>query len=175
MLRIEDFIQDPPTAALAAPARCIAAEWPDLIAGVAIHQLSRGADARGALNELLTTRDGPIDPIVHIYQVHAEPGSVRAWVLHRRQDDRLAFTNGAMRVVLYDPRPDSPSLGRLNVFDLGAARPCLLRIPRHVVHGVQNRGEAIATFVNMPTRAYDPADPDKWRLPADHPGIPYRF
>jgi dTDP-4-dehydrorhamnose 3,5-epimerase len=44
-----------------------------------------------------------------------------------------------------------------------------------VVHGVQNRGSENAYFINMPTRAYDPAAPDKSRLPANHPGIPYVF
>jgi dTDP-4-dehydrorhamnose 3,5-epimerase len=61
------------------------------------------------------------------------------------------------------------------VLDVGAENPVLLTIPPLVVHGVQNRGAADVQFVNMPTRAYDPARPDKARLPYGHPGIPYVF
>ena len=77
--------------------------------------------------------------------------------------------------MLYDLRPASPTYGKLNVLDVGESNKMTLTIPPFVVHGVQNRGMQMATFINMPTRAYDPSDPDKSRLPFDHPGIPYRF
>jgi dTDP-4-dehydrorhamnose 3,5-epimerase len=48
-------------------------------------------------------------------------------------------------------------------------------IPPFVVHGVQNLGDQEASFVNMPTQAYNPERPDKSRLPIDHPGIPFKF
>lgn len=173
-LTIDDFIVDPPTALLVAQEHPYAFSSP-LIDGVTIAQLSRGSDARGRLNELLSFRAHRSEPIEHIYQVHAEPGSLRAWVFHRFQDDRLAFTEGQFRVVLYDIRRDSPTCGLLNVLEIGDALQCRLRIPKFVVHGVQNFGTTRASFVNMPTTIYDPMKPDKCRLPADHPGIPYRF
>ncbi len=145
-----------------------------LIGGVTVAPLLGMSDRRGTLYELLTARDGEIEPIVHVYRVHAAAGSVRAWVYHKWQHDRLSFTEGAFRVVLYDIRQDSPTCGLLNVMDVGVDNPCRLRIPPFVVHAVHNRGDD-ASFVNMPTRAYDPARPDKFRLPPDHPGVPYRF
>ncbi len=145
-----------------------------LIDGVRIDPLLVRSDPRGELVELLTTRDNPIDPIVHVYKVTAEAGSVRAWVYHDRQTDRLTYTEGDFRIVLYDIRDGSPTKGLLNVFDFGAKMPVCLHIPAFVVHGVQNRGER-ASFVNMPTRAYDPARPDKQRLPHPDPRIPYVF
>ena len=148
--------------------------------GGVIHQVTTlelvaHSDQRGSLCELLTTRDGPIDPIVHVYEVTAEAGSVRAWVYHRRQYDRLAFTQGRFRIALYDIRPDSPTRNMLNVFILGRERPTLLRIPPCVIHGVQNIGGAAATFMNMPTTAYQPGEPDKYRLDAGDNRIPFRF
>ena len=77
--------------------------------------------------------------------------------------------------MLYDLRTDSSTYGVLNELDVGEARPCMLSIPPFVVHGAKNVGRADATFVNMPTTAYDPAHPDKSRVPFDHPGIPYAF
>jgi len=147
----------------------------DLIAGVRIQRLTTRADKRGDLTVLMSSLLQPVAPPPHVYLVSAEPGSIRAWVYHKRQFDRLAYTNGEIRVVLYDLRADSPTYRKLDVFDFGSANKALLTIPPYVVHGVQNRGKSTATFVNMPTNVYDPENPDKSRIRFDHPGIPYRF
>ncbi len=172
-LDLDDFETDLPTSPVGAVAD--GAATPDLIDGVAATPLISNADARGSLIELLTTRDGPIEPIVHVYQVFAAPGSIRAWVYHRHQYDRLAFTMGRFKIALYDARRGSRTANRLNVFALGAERPCLLRIPPFVIHGVHNAGLEGACFMNLPTNVYDRSAPDKARLPYDDPRIPYVF
>lgn len=174
MLRLEDFRDDAPwpdgSGALAE------FSIPDQIAGVMLQRIVTHEDGRGDLSVLLSTEYAQFDPHPpHVYLVTAAPGSIRAWVYHKRQSDRLACANGELRWVLYDLRPESPTFGRLNVITLGEDNRALLTIPPFVVHGVQNIGRDDATFVNMPTRAYDPAFPDKSRVPVDHPGIPYRF
>jgi dTDP-4-dehydrorhamnose 3,5-epimerase len=172
-LDLADFQPDAPHphGALMAATAC----EPGMIHGVAARALTAHADHRGSLCELLTTRDGAVEPIVHVYEVRAEIGSVRAWVYHRRQSDRLAFTQGRFRVVLYDIRPDSPTRNMLNEFVLGRERPALLSIPPYVVHGVQNFGSEVAAFVNMPTMPYRPDEPDKCRLEPDDKRIPFSF
>lgn len=172
MLVLEDFVQDSPWSDEGA------AETPRL--PTAIHDLQvwpliKRGDDRGDLCELLTLRDGGFEPIVHVYQVNTIPGSVRAWVYHKHQWDRLSYTEGKLRVVLYDIRPDSPSFGKLDVLDVGVLNPVRLHIPPLVIHAVQNRGKENASFINMPTEIYDPSNPDKARLPPDHPDIPYTF
>ena len=171
-LTLEDFVDDRPweDGALLADL-----EVPDKIDGVRMQRLVTRADKRGDLTVLLSDLHEATHPAPHIYWVTTAPGSIRAWVYHKRQSDRLAFTNGDLRVVLYDLRPDSPTYGKLNILDVGEANKLTLTIPPFVVHGVQNRGTQMATFINMPTRAYDPSRPDKSRLPFDHPGIPYKF
>ncbi|MBA3909449.1 MAG: polysaccharide biosynthesis protein [Rhodobacter sp.] len=145
------------------------------IDGVEMRRLSAKADGRGDLTVLMSDRFGTQYRTPHVYLVRATARSVRAWVYHKRQWDRLAYTSGTLRIVLYDLRPESPTYKGLNVLDLGAANKVMLSIPPLVVHGVQNLGDEEAYFVNMPTRAYDPGYPDKSRLPIDHPGISYRF
>jgi dTDP-4-dehydrorhamnose 3,5-epimerase len=147
----------------------------DQIDGVRLRRLVTHEDERGGLTVLISNLNEVIAPVPHVYLVSAAPGSIRAWVYHKRQTDRLAYTNGKLRVVLYDLRPESTTYRKLNVVDVGESNRVLLTIPPQVVHAVQNRGLTAATFVNMPTRAYDPAHPDKSRIPYDHPGIPYVF
>jgi dTDP-4-dehydrorhamnose 3,5-epimerase len=174
-LRLDDFVPDAPLPPVVAPALMKHAPRLDLIEGVGTMPLLMNADPRGSLCELLTTRSDNDEPIVHVYQVIAGPGSIRAWVYHRRQFDRLAFATGTFEVALYDARPHSPTARRLNVFVLGAAQPCLMRIPPFVIHGVRNAGSEPSVFINMPTRAYCREEPDKSRLPYGDPRVPFMF
>jgi dTDP-4-dehydrorhamnose 3,5-epimerase len=171
-LCLDDFQQDAP---YAPPAPKALELPPGMIHGVTVTSLNTNPDTRGSLAELLTTRDGPIEPIVHVYQVTAAPRSVRAWVIHRWQEDRLAFTNGRFQVVLYDIRPESPTRNAVNYLTLGHERPALLQIPRLVVHGIMNIGDDTAHFVNLPTTTYYRGNPDKFRIPLDDPRIPFSF
>jgi dTDP-4-dehydrorhamnose 3,5-epimerase len=174
-LKLDDFVPDAPFPPAAAPATANDTPRLDLIDGVGTTPLLINADPRGSLCELLTMRDDNGEPIVHVYQVIAAPGSIRAWVYHTHQFDRLVFTMGTFEVALYDARPHSPTANRLNVFALGAARPCLLRIPPFVIHGVRNAGSEPAAFMNMPTEVYRRETPDKSRLRYGDPRVPFLF
>jgi dTDP-4-dehydrorhamnose 3,5-epimerase len=170
---LADFIDDEPWEEEGAAGADLPIE--NQIDGVRLQRLVTRGDNRGDLTVLLSELREAIVPPPHVYLVTAAPHSIRAWVYHKRQSDRLAYTNGNIRVVIYDLRPESPSYGRLNIIDTGARNKVLLTIPPLVAHGVQNRGAEACYFVNMPTRAYDPSNPDKSRLSASHPGIPYVF
>jgi dTDP-4-dehydrorhamnose 3,5-epimerase len=173
LISLEDFVDDAPWQ----PSQADFAEVTidHQIEGVTLFRLHTHSDGRGDLTVLMSNLNNPSLQPPHVYLVTAAAHSVRAWVYHKRQYDRLAYIQGTIRVVLYDLRPDSKTFGQLNVIDVGADNKVLLTIPPFVVHGVQNRGAQAAQFVNMPTKAYDPAHPDKSRLPKSHPGIPYVF
>ena len=145
------------------------------INGVQITPLLSATDHRGTLTELLTKRDNAIEEVVHVYQVHAKPDSRRAWIYHLHHSDRLAFTSGDFRIVLYDLRVKSPTYGVMNVLVGGIQQPLLLVIPPCVVHGVHNRGRGDSSYINMPTKFWDPLKPDKSRLHEKDPRIPFNF
>jgi dTDP-4-dehydrorhamnose 3,5-epimerase len=63
----------------------------------------------------------------------------------------------------------------LNLFTVSERSRALVVIPRGVYHALQNVGETEAMFVNMPTAAYDHANPDKCRLPIRNDLIPLAF
>jgi dTDP-4-dehydrorhamnose 3,5-epimerase len=172
-LRLEDFVDDTPWTPSSAdfPDLCL----PDLIDGVRVQRLTVHRDPRGELTVLMTALADETRTAPHVYHVRAEPGSIRAWVYHKRQADRLAYVDGKFRLVLYDLRPGSRTHGRLNVLDVGGDNRVLVMIPPYVIHGLHNPGAEPSTFINMPTAPYDPARPDKSRLPYGHPGIPYVF
>jgi len=133
-------------------------------------------DERGELTEIWSLSWNLVpEPVPHVYQVVAAPGSIRAWLVHYEQTDRLFFSMGRLRVVLYDDREGSATRGRLQEMVVGERRRGLQVIPPGVYHGVQNLGGGEAVYINLPTRAYDHAHPDKYRLPHDSERIPFRF
>ena len=147
-----------------------------LIEGVKVRYQRPIEDARGEVTEVYRPSWGVSDdPLVYVYQVAVRPGAVKGWVIHERQDDRIFHLSGTVHWALFDNRADSPTHGLINELVLSEKNRGLLIIPRGVYHAVQNIGITDAIFVNMPTRPYDHADPDKYRLPLKNGLIPFSF
>ncbi len=113
-------------------------------------------------------------PVRHVSQSMVRAGHVKGWVFHKLTVDRLTAVCGSFKFVLWDARPQSPTYGMVNEIFLSERNRGLLIVPTHVVHAVQNIGQTDAIFVNLPTRPYNHADPDKYRL-NDPSVVPYRF
>ena len=146
------------------------------IDGVRVRTATVQSDERGTLTEIFSESWGFTDePLVYVYQSTIRIGQTKGWVVHYEQDDRLFFDDGAVKVVLYDAREDSPTFGLVNEIFFGSANRALLRIPAGVFHALANIGESEARFINCPTRPYRHSSPDKARLPLDTDAIPYRF
>jgi dTDP-4-dehydrorhamnose 3,5-epimerase len=148
----------------------------ELADGVRVRPARTHTDDRGTLCEMYSPAWGfSEEPLVYAYQITVRPGVVKGWVQHRLQDDRLFFSTGTAKVVLYDIREGSPTEGRRNELYFDEHNRGLLRIPRGVLHAVGNVGAGNLTMVNFPTVPYDHANPDKYRLPLDPDAGPYRF
>lgn len=146
------------------------------IAGVKVRPALTLPDERGEVCEIFNPAwEFHEAPLVYAYQVCIRPHKVKGWVVHREQDDRLFISLGNVKIVLYDDRPGSPTHGMVNEIFLGERNRGLITIPSGVYHALQNIGEVDAIFVNLPTRPFNHARPDKYRLPLDTDQIPYRF
>jgi len=75
------------------------------------------------------------------------------------------------RVVLYDRRPASPTLGVTQVVYAGEDNPVVILIPIGVAHGYQVLGNKPVVLFYHVTQAYDPRQPDEQRIPFDDPQI----
>ncbi|HWW61611.1 MAG TPA: dTDP-4-dehydrorhamnose 3,5-epimerase family protein [Thermoanaerobaculia bacterium] len=147
-----------------------------LIDGVVIRRLFPNEDKRGELVELYRDAwDIHPEPLVYSYMVTLRPGAIRGWAMHKLQDDRIAIVSGFFRWALFDNRPDSPTYRELNVLTLSERNRALFTIPKNVIHAAQNIGTTEALFINYPTREYDRANPDKYRIDHDSGLIPFRF
>jgi dTDP-4-dehydrorhamnose 3,5-epimerase len=146
------------------------------IFGVAIDYRPLQEDERGELQEIFNPAWGlHPDPMVYAYFVGIRPGQVKGWVVHQLQDDRLYVIQGVFRIALFDDRPESPTYKKLNVFVMSERKRGMLIVPKGVFHALKNIGAGDAHFINLPTRAYDHGEPDKFRLPLKNDLIPFAF
>ena len=147
-----------------------------LIDGVKVRKATTQMDHRGTLCEVYDARWGfTEEPITYIYQFVLRPEIVKAWIVHYKQMDRLFFSLGTAKLVLYDDREDSPTHQMVNKFHFGTEDRAMVTIPPHVFHGVKNVGNNDVLVMNLPTQPYLHDDPDKYRLPPDSYLIPYKW
>jgi dTDP-4-dehydrorhamnose 3,5-epimerase len=144
-----------------------------VIEGVEIKQLTKNADERGYLMELLRCDDAIFRKFGQVYVSLNYPGVVRGWHYHKKQDDHFAVVKGMVKVALYDAREGSPTQGQVDEFFLGEQHSILLKIPVGVMHGYKTVGNEPSLLINFPTEPYDPQEPDEYRLPWDTDEIPY--
>lgn len=161
-------------------AASITSDWNSLqnpIEGVRVREVKNVLKSSGDVLCEIFRRDWLLDEGVvdQVFQSVIDPGNISAWHVHQQTTDRLFASQGLLRIVLYDARPDSPSHERINEYRFGAVRPALLIIPPGVWHGVQNISSTPALLLNLVDRAYCYEDPDHWRLPVETEKIPYRF
>jgi dTDP-4-dehydrorhamnose 3,5-epimerase len=161
-------------------AQLVKPDWepsePVKIEGVVVKAIANVLTDNGCLTEIYR-QDWRLDdkPVAQVFQKWLSPGGLSAWHMHRITVDRLFVGAGRAKVVLFDGRKHSPTVGAIQEFRLGIERPALIVVPPGVWHGVKALAGQPALIINAVDQAYDYEDPDHWRLPADTLDIPYRI
>ena len=129
-----------------------------LIEGVKIVSAVTHPDERGTLCEIssLALKAHPA-PIVYVYQFTIRPGKVKGWHIHHLHDDRIFISQGTVKVVLYDNRPDSPTYRVINEIYRTEHHRTLMVIPAYVFHAHHNVGQTEGpvhqyAYANLPSR-----------------------
>ena len=143
------------------------------IQGVKTKQLKIIPDERGRLMEILRCDDPLFLKFGQVYMTTVYPGVVKAWHYHKLQTDTFAVLRGTLKLVIYDPREDSPSHGEIDEFFIGEHNPLLVQIPPMIYHGFKGVGTEEAIVLNCPNEPYNREAPDEYRLDAHTDEIPY--
>jgi dTDP-4-dehydrorhamnose 3,5-epimerase len=143
------------------------------IDGVFVKDLIVHPDQRGRLFEILRSDDDIFRKFGQVYITTAYPGIIKAWHYHKVQTDYFSCILGKSRLVLYDPRTNSPTKGNLAEYILGPDDPRLVMIPPEIYHGFQCVSKSEAIMINIPTEPYNAAKPDEYRLDVFSAEVPY--
>lgn len=146
-----------------------------MIEGVEVKRLTKHADERGFLMELLRSDDEVFTKFGQCYVSMNYPNVVRAWHWHKKQDDFFVVVKGMIKVGLYDMREGSATRGEVAQFYLGEQNTIVLKIPVGVAHGYKTVGVEPSLLVNFPSEVYNPDEPDEFRLSWDTDEIPFNW
>jgi dTDP-4-dehydrorhamnose 3,5-epimerase len=144
-----------------------------MIDGVKVKKLAVNCDERGRLAEILRSDEDVFIKFGQVYMTTVYQGTVKAWHFHKKQVDSFVCVKGMIKLVLYDTRPKSKTKGELNEFFIGEHNMSLVQIPQNVYHGFKGISDNESIIINTPTEAYNPKDPDEFRLDANTKKIPY--
>lgn len=140
----------------------------NLIDGVILRKLILHQDPTGSLVE--TLREDWADvigadmPFKMQYISKTPPGIARdedKWHVHKFQKDRFLCVSGRLVTAVYDPRENSPTKGKLNLFSMGPDNDeemFMVVIPQNTYHGFVSIGKTPAILANFPTQLYNPED-----------------
>ena len=132
-------------------------------------------DARGGVMEILRQDEAIFKGFGQAHVTTIVPGAVKAWHYHLLQEELFVALSGAIRMVLYDTRLDSPTRDLVDEYMLSAKDPIALQVPRGVFHGFECAGESEAMVLNIPSLPYNRQQPDEVRLDPFDPSIPVRW
>ena len=144
-----------------------------MIDGVAVHPLRRIPDERGTVMHMLRADDPHFERFGEIYFSTVYPGIVKGWHRHQRMTLNYAVVHGMVKLVLYDDRPASKTLGELMELFVGDANYALVTVPPMVWNGFKGIAPAPSIVANCATIPHDPAEIE--RLDPASPAIPYRW
>ena len=124
-----------------------------------LRPLTARLDERGRLTEIFRATDDQ-HGFGQAYITTASAGVIKAWHRHREQRDRWYCVAGAAKVGLFNA-----ATGESQTVILAADHPQLLTIPPGIYHGFTPcHGHREAAILNLPSREYDPANPDEERV-----------
>lgn len=144
-----------------------------MIEGVRTKRLKVIPDERGWLMEMLRSDESLFIRFGQMYATATYPGIVKGWHLHRVQVDNIVCVAGMVKLVMFDPREDSPTKGELGEFFIGTHNPLLVQVPAGVYHGWKCVSQETAVVINCPTELYHYEKPDEVRLDPHSQEIPY--
>ena len=144
-----------------------------MIDGIVIMPLKQIPDERGKIMHMMRSDDPQFERFGEIYFSMIYPGAIKAWHLHTKMTLNYAVVSGTIKLVLYDPRPSSPTKGEVQEIFLGEQNYVRVKIPPGIYNGFKGVGTAPALVANCSTIPHDPAEIQ--RLDPFSKDIPYSW
>lgn len=134
-----------------------------LVPGEGIHGVETAArrkihDDRGGIFHMLRRDDPQFLQFGEIYFSKIYPGVVKAWHIHSKMTLNYMVITGAIRLVLFDDREDSPTRGRFQEIYLDEYEGRLVTIPPGIWNGFKGLGDKTSLVANCATEPHDPQE-----------------
>ncbi|MDP1853674.1 MAG: dTDP-4-dehydrorhamnose 3,5-epimerase family protein [Candidatus Omnitrophota bacterium] len=136
-----------------------------MIDGVKVKNLKVIVDTRGRLMEIFRVSEVKVSP-KQVYLTTAYENIVKdksCFHMHKKQNDSFCCVKGKIKLVLVDTRKGSRTEGEISEFEIGEENPCLVMIPKKVLHAFKSlSGESF--IINCIDHEYNKDSPDEFRI-----------
>ena len=144
------------------------------IAGVIIQNLKVIPDERGSVLHMLRSDSSLYKNFGEIYFSEINPKTIKAWKLHKNLTQNIAVIMGKVRLVVYDNRPSSKTLGEVVEYEIARHNNyCLIQIPPMLWYGFQSLDNQKALIANCTDQPHDPLESQS--IPIDSDKIPFQW
>ena len=142
------------------------------IDGVRIVPLQRIPDERGTVLHMLRRTDPHYIDFGEIYFSTVYAGAIKGWHLHPEMTINYACILGRIKLVLFDERAGSPTIGTVMEVFLGPDQYALVQIPPGIWNGFKGMAAEYSIVANCSTHPHDACqvirrDPSDRRIPYD--------
>ena len=129
-----------------------------MLKDVSVIALRQIPDERCKVMHMLKADAPHFEKFGEIYFSVIYPGAIKAWHLHRRMILNYAVIVGMIKLVLYDPREDSPTRGQIQELFVGEDNYVLVKIPPGIWNGFKGIGTTTAIVGNCASVPHDPEE-----------------
>jgi len=106
-----------------------------VIDGVQVYPLRQIPDERGKVMHMLRRDDPLFEQFGEVYFSWVNPGAIKAWHLHQEMTLNYACPYGLIKLVLFDGRDNSATIGELMELFLGPDAYSLVKVPPGIWNG----------------------------------------
>ena len=145
----------------------------EMIDGVLVEPLKQIKDDRGKVMHMLRADSHLFTKFGEVYFSVVNPNVIKAWKRHKKMTQNFAVPVGAIQLVIYDSRQNSPTQGKIAILDIGENNYSLVKIPPMVWYGFKGVSSIPALIVNCSDIPHDPSESEK--KPEDDKDIPYEW
>lgn len=135
-----------------------------MINGVIFNPLSIIDTEGGDILHALKFSDLGFSGFGEAYFSKVEPRFIKGWKLHREMVMNLIVVVGAVRFVIVDERPDSPTFKEFNDFILSLENYGRLTVPSNVWVGFQGLSEQTSIVLNIASIEHSPDEIDRKQI-----------
>jgi dTDP-4-dehydrorhamnose 3,5-epimerase len=138
---------------------------------VVIRPMKQFPDERGTVKHIMKTTDPEFKGFGEVYSSSIYPGVVKGWNLHQKVTLNYVVLQGAIKLVLYDDREQSPSRGTVQEIFMGDSNYVRVTVPPGIWSGFQCTGTETALVCNVIDFPHDPSEAQRCDPHDNH--IPY--
>ena len=142
-----------------------------MIEGVKITPLKKIDDDRGSVLHMMRKDSAIFKSFGEIYFSVAFPGKIKAWHLHKETFLNYACIDGTIKLVLFDDRKESKTLGKIQEIFISNENHKLITIPPMIWNGFCSANKDVAVLANCPDIPHDKSE--IIRLNYNDPKFPY--